>query len=231
MDTQRYLARVDHVALRFRRARFHIFESLLDDLDARLLERAEDRPLRILDIGGRPQFWTDVGLDLAQHHVTVVNLPSDLRPSSHPSIAVAAGDARDLRDFSAGDFDVVFSNSVIEHVGVWEDQQRMANEVRRLAAAYFVETPNFWFPLEPHSYVPGFQLLPTELRVRLIRRFALGYLPRITDWSDAHDLAEHTRLVTHDELARLFPDATIVHESLLGMTKSLIAMRAPPATH
>ncbi len=101
----------------------------------------------------------------------------------------------------------------------------MAAEVRRLSDVYFVQTPNFWFPLEPHTYVPCFQLMPLEVRTRLIQHFALGYFPRLPDESEARKLAEETRLLTRSELARLLPDAIIEEEPLLGMTKSLIALK------
>lgn len=213
----RYFEWINRRALGFRRARFRLFESLLADFGG--------RPVRILDVGGRQDFWLKMGLDLSKHHVTVVNLPSELLPPVHPNIATAVGDARDLRQFAPGDFDVVFSNSVIEHVGLWHDQQRMAAEVKRLSATYFVQTPNFWFPFEPHAHVVGFQFLPLEVRAKLIQRFALGYFPRIVDGVEARKAAAETRLLTRSELSRLFPDADIVEEPLLGMSKSLMAVK------
>ena len=73
------------------------------------------------------------------------------------------GDAVDMPGISDGAFDVVFSNSVIEHVETYENQRRMAAEIRRVGRRYFVQTPNRHFPLEPHFLVPGFQLLPYPL--------------------------------------------------------------------
>ena len=59
--------------------------------------------------------------------------------------------------FKDKSFDAVFSNSVIEHVGTFEDQKMMANEVIRVTNFYFIQTPNLYFPIEPHFLVPFFQ--------------------------------------------------------------------------
>ena len=50
----------------------------------------------------------------------------------------------------------------------------MAAEVRRLAPVYWVQTPNFWFPMEPHFLTPAWHWLPVDLRVAMLRRRALG---------------------------------------------------------
>jgi len=74
------------------------------------------------------------------------------------------GDACQM-PFESKSFDFVFSNAVIEHVGRFDRQQQMANEIRRVARkGYFVATPNRWFPIDPHSYLPYFQLMPLRVR-------------------------------------------------------------------
>lgn len=219
---ERYFAWANRFALRLRKARFRLFEALLSGFGG---ER-----VRILDVGGHEDFWLNMGIDLSKHHVTVLNLPSELRRAAHPGITTVVGDACDLGQYSRGDFDVVFSNSVIEHVGLWRDQQRMAAEVRRLSETYFVQTPNFWFPFEPHAHVPGFQFLPLGVRTRLLQRFSLGHFPRLPDEADARKLAAETRLLERSELSQLFPDAEIEEEPLFGMTKSLMAVKRRQAT-
>jgi SAM-dependent methyltransferase len=136
------------------------------------------------------------------------------------NVTTMAADARAL-PFRDREFDVAFSNSVIEHVPP-EDQQRFADEVRRVSARYFVQTPNKWFPIEPHYQLPLFQFLPRRVRKWLNGRFALGWQPR-GHW-------EEITLLSARDLSRLFPDARIVRERMLGLTKSVIAVRGTPAT-
>jgi hypothetical protein len=63
------------------------------------------------------------------------------------------------------------------------------------------------------------------VRTRLIQQFALGMMPRIPDAGEARKLAETTRLLRRRELQEIFPDATIEDERLLGMTKSITAVK------
>jgi hypothetical protein len=76
------------------------------------------------------------------------------------------GDARSL-ELPDQSFDIVFSNSVIEHVGTWEDQHAFARETARVGKRYWIQTPNKHFPIEPHMNFPYFQFLPRALQERL----------------------------------------------------------------
>jgi SAM-dependent methyltransferase len=120
-------------------------------------------------------------------------------------------DARDL-PFGDGEFDIAYSNSLIEHVVEPEDRERVAREIRRVGKRYFVQTPNRWFPVEPHALLPGVHLLPRRLGRRL------------WDLGVSDDPFDETRLLGAAELRRLFPDADIVRERLGPLTKSLIAV-------
>jgi hypothetical protein len=180
------------------------------------------RPLRVLDVGGTQRFWEIVeptGLD----GVRVVLLNQVAPVVSRPGFEGVAGDARDLGRYADGEFDLVFSNSVIEHVGDLAAQRRMADEVRRVGRRWFVQTPNRYFPLEPHFLVPGFQFLPLAARAGLARRFALGWYPRQPDAAAARALVESIRLLDEGEVRALFPGATIRKERLAGLTKSFMA--------
>jgi hypothetical protein len=70
-------------------------------------------------------------------------------------------------------FDLVFSNSVIEHLFSIQNQQKMANEVKRVGKNYYIQTPNKFFPIEPHWVFPFFQFLPFGLKVYLTKNFNL----------------------------------------------------------
>ncbi len=133
--------------------------------------------------------------------------------------------ARNLSQLDDLSFDVVHSNSVIEHVGLWRDECKMAQEVRRLAARYFVQTPNYWFPLEPHLRTPFVHWLPVPWRAAIVRRRACGYFPRARSYDEARNILDDARLLDARAMATLFPDAVIERERIAGLTKSLIAIR------
>ena len=202
------------LATRMRRQRFAFFLSLLENVR---------RPLTILDVGGTQQFWDMMGRDrLPGARITLLNVAA--QPVTGEGFESVAGDARDLSRFETSSFDVVFSNSVIEHLGPrFADQQRMADEIKRVGNRYFVQTPNRHFPLEPHFLVPGFQFMPLALRVWLVSHFNVGWYPRIHDKAKARAEVESVSLLTERDLRRLFPQAQIYRERLLGLTKSFVA--------
>ena len=90
--------------------------------------------------------------------ITLLNLT--LVETDLPNVISIAGDATDLSDFADKSFDIAFSNSVIEHLFSFQNQQKMALEAQRVSRYHFIQTPNFWFPIEPHWVFPCFQFLP-----------------------------------------------------------------------
>jgi len=203
------------VATRLRRRRFQILLTMLGDFPG---------PVNVLDIGGTPDYWQMMlagGAMPPSLHVTLVNL--EAAAVSHPNFTALAGDARALPQFADRQFDIVFSNSTIEHVGGWGDQQRMAQEVRRLGRRYYIQTPNRYFPIEPHFLFPCFQFLPIAARVWLVRHFKLGWYSRLPDRADALREVTGIRLLTRREFRQLFPEATLYQEKFCGLTKSFVA--------
>ncbi len=179
------------------------------------------RPLRILDVGGTEEFWRISFGDLTGLEITLLNVKAET--PRDPRFRCVTGDARSMPQFHAGQFDIVFSNSVIEHVGDWNQQWRMAAEIRRVGKRFFVQTPNKFFPIEPHFLVPGFQFLPVPVRVAMVRRWKLGWWPRIPDKAAAQKEIESIRLLTRSEVQKLFPEASIGVERFAGMPKSFFA--------
>jgi len=180
-------------------------------------------PITILDIGGWQEFWEVMEFTDTPHQIILLNL-HEIRVR-HPNFTSMVGDARKLDSFADKSVDVVFSNSVIEHLGTYADQQQMANEVRRVGKKYFVQTPSFFFPIEPHFLFPGFHWLPFSVRLLLIRRFSLGYIARKQSREQAMQTLGEFRLLKGNEMKALFPDASIYSESVLGFTKSYIALK------
>ena len=115
----------------------------------------------------------------AQIHVTLLNNDFAERPQL-PYLSYVVGDAREMGMFPGRHFDICFSNSLMEHLGT-ADQRRVANEIRRVSKGYFVQTPNRYFPMEPHFLVPGWQFLPVSLRARLLQGRDLGWMKRERD--------------------------------------------------
>lgn len=201
------------LAVKLRRRRFELFLELLDRVQA---------PVKVLDVGGTARFWSTMpraGRDRLR--ITLVNL--ERQPVEGTNMESVAGDATNLSQFADGEFDVVFSNSVIEHLFTFDAQLRMANEVRRVGRRYFVQTPNLYFPLEPHFLVPGFQFFPVDLRVWLVSHFDVGWYKRIPDPVAARTEVESIRLLSRADLRRIFPEARIYEERFAGMVKSFVA--------
>lgn len=196
-----------------------------------LVETAYDRygHVRILDIGGTKAYWTIFPKDAFSErkvHVTLVNLPDSSTSVDENDFTFVAADGCDMRDkFADNSFHIVHSNSVIEHVGNWQRMTAFSREVRRLAPAYFVQTPNFWFPIEPHFMAPVFHWLPEPVRAAFVQRFALGHRKRQPDIGKAVEEVESVHLVNRKMFSFLFPDGQLITERLMGLPKSLIAIR------
>jgi hypothetical protein len=133
------------------------------------------------------------------------------------------GDGTQLR-FSDNEFDIVFSNSVVEHLRDWEAQQQFASEVRRVGRRYWVQTPAREFFMEPHMLTPCFHWLPRNVQFGLARRCTVwGILERPTAARSAEYVSE-LRLLGFDEVSQLFPQSLILRERFLGFTKSYVAV-------
>lgn len=178
---------------------------------------------RVLDIGGTPECWELLGV---RPHLVLLNTPragEDLAGAAE----WVAGDGRRL-PFRDQCFDVVFSNSVIEHVGDTASQQAFAREVARVGRAYWVQTPNRWFPVEQHLLTPFIHWLPKRWqRVLVPRGTVWGALTRTTEdrrrFYFEHYLND-VRLLGPGEFTRLFPGARVIRERFAGITKSLIVV-------
>jgi hypothetical protein len=170
---------------------------------------------RIIDLGGQSGFWADVDIPL---DITIVNLPGTLGPMPERTphrLTMVEGDACGL-DYPDNAFDIAFSNSVIEHVGGPDRQTAMAQEARRLAPRYWVQTPSIWFPMEAHTNMPFWWFYPAQLK----RRFILRWRRTLPAWCE---MVEGTTVISHREMQDMFPEARIWTERLAGIPKSYVA--------
>jgi len=88
--------------------------------------------------------------------------------AAFPQVRAVRADGRDL-PFGNAEFDIGFSNAVVEHVAGGRDGQRQfVHELCRVARRVFVTTPNRRFPLEVHTLLPFVHWLPKGPRERLL---------------------------------------------------------------
>jgi len=194
------------VAINFRRKRLAFFKSLIESLP---------RPLNILDVGGTQEFWEILGFLQDDIHLTILN--TEPVEAKFPNVTTIVGDARDMRELKDKQFEVVVSNAVIEHVGNFKQQRQMAEEVQRVGKRYIVQTPNRYFPIEPHVLIPFFQFFPLKLKI-----FTATHTPN-WGWKAVHiEELSTIRLMSEKELRSVFPGTRIFKENFLGLSKSFI---------
>lgn len=200
-----------------RKRRFQIFREIIAGLD---------KPLNILDIGGTIDFWVKMDYHTIQGiNIVIINLYK--QESGFSNIKCMIGDGRDMSIFDDESFDIVFSNSVIEHQGLKDDRVRMAEEIKRVGKGYFIQTPNYYFPLEPHYRVPFFQFFPRSIKAFILRNINMGRIKKTDDPEKIHYELDRIYLLKKYELMELFNDCRILKERFFSLTKSFIAYKLP----
>jgi SAM-dependent methyltransferase len=160
---------------------------------------------RIVDVGcGR------LGLRRHEPELDITGVDLEPRPE-YPGPFVLA-DVLDGLPFADGEFDLAYCSSVIEHVAR-EDRAAFARELRRVARGWYVQTPAFSFPVEPHALLPVAHWLPPRVRRRYWRLGVAGA------W-------EEIALLRRAELAALFGEP--VPERAGPLVKSWISVRPAP---
>jgi len=197
---------------KFRKRRFTFFLEKIQDIE---------RPVMILDVGGEVDFWDSMDLEnRAEFKITILNV--QIRNAHRRDFILIKGDGRDMHQFADKSFDLVFSNATIEHLPSFSDQTRMAREIKRVGKKYFVQTPNRYFPIEPHFIFPFFQFCPHRLQIYMLTHFNMGFFTK-TNRAQAEEVTNNIRLLTQSELKILFPKAKIYKEKVCGLTKSFTA--------
>jgi hypothetical protein len=203
----------------FRHKRFAQFEALIAELP---------RPLKILDIGGTQAFWE--GMDFVEQadiEIVLANLTGSA--PRHAAFRVCSADGRRL-PFASDSFDLVFSNSVIEHLGSRLGQEQMAAEVNRLGSNYYIQTPNRRFPIEPHYLLPLIHFLPRAWQARILLWLRIEYFDiRIDSLEKAYAVVDELVLLSAGEFHSLLPNGRLIKERFFGLTKSFtLIKRAEP---
>jgi len=207
---------INSLGNKFRNKRFNFFEKKLHYLQF---------PLKILDIGGTESFWVNRNFhNKNDFFITLLNLTKiEVHFSNFNSIV---GDAANLSQFKINEFDITFSNSVIEHLGSSEYQLKMAKEVIRVGKYHFIQTPNLFFPIEPHYLLPFFQFFPSKLKYFILTKTKLS---RGKKWNknSANNYINEIRLISFKEMKSLFPESKFYIEKVFGMKKSFTAHNFP----
>jgi SAM-dependent methyltransferase len=178
---------------------------------------------RVVDVGvGDTPFGTEPGV-AATHNffealypwperiTAVSDVPLPHFAEAFPAIRTVVADGLAL-PFADDEFDVAFSNAVVEHVGGREQQRRFVAELCRVAPRVFVSTPNRWFPVETHTLVPFVHWLPRPAADRAMRAL------RRERW-------ERVDLLTRAELLGLFPTDVAARAVESRITISVVAER------
>lgn len=198
------------------------FATLKDNFELLIQQK---NSINILDIGGEYNYWQGLNWDTSQCRITLLNLTEITIPDSMKNtFSSVAGNAMNL-DYEKGDFDIIYSNSVIEHMGSIEGQEKFADEVMRVCDRFIIQTPSLWFPLEPHCRIPFFQFIPHFIRAFLIMWFKINYFPQQKTYSEAYRVSKTTLLFTKSRLKRLFPNCECKTEKLFGLPKSYIIVK------
>lgn len=178
--------------------------------------------MSVIDLGGTVEAWQRAPIRPARVHVVNLESPPEEMPDW---IRADQADACSLPPrISDGTYDLVFSNSVIEHVGGHVQRMRFAEAVHKLAERHWVQTPYRYFPIEPHWLFPGFQFLPLAVRAELSCRWPLAHTLS-ESWDDGLSAAMSVELLSRAEMAAYFPDSTLRFERMMGAVKSLIAVK------
>jgi ubiquinone/menaquinone biosynthesis C-methylase UbiE len=163
-------------------------------------QHLSSKGLPLLDVGGGAGIDGEfLRLYTQFSRVVIANLKPSFHGLEDQRVSKIVPDGRQL-PFPDKSFDWVISNVVIEHVGDWADQKSSAQEIRRVASCgYFVTTTDWYFPLEPHTFLPFYQFLPVSVQ-RRGSRYSPGYVREY----------EQITLLSAAHMRPLFPDAKVI---------------------
>jgi ubiquinone/menaquinone biosynthesis C-methylase UbiE len=187
-----------------------------------------DEQTKLLDVGAEINPNGERGLQLIDQYpwkekISAINISprhiSSIR-QLYPEIETVVGDACAL-PWPDDHFDIVYSNAVIEHLGSFEQQKRMAAEIMRVGKRWFVCTPNRWYPFEFHLRLPLVTWLPGTTYLRIGRLMAYNHVAKRYVFGIKRD---DLRLMTSRELLLCFPNSKIIKQRVTFMAETLIAI-------
>lgn len=210
--TVAHSANPNSIGNKFRQKRIAFLESLIEPLP---------KPIKILDVGGSERFWVNANFHKRKDlEITLLNL--SIFTTEHTNMTSVIGDATNLSQYENNSFDLVFSNSVIEHLYTKENQQKMAAETQRVGKFYCIQTPYKYFIIEPHYVLPLFQFVPKKFAYWILTKTNLS---RLNKWEphEAKQYLDEIRLLSKKEMIELYPKGKLWEEKFFGLTKSISA--------
>lgn len=168
-----------------------------------------DEKTKILDIGGAPYFWQNFPIKCKIYCLNIYAMKSD-----SDNVITIRYDGNNI-PFPGKYFDIVHSNSVIEHVGSFNSQMHFSKEIQRVGRNFWVQVPYYYFFWEPHAFFPFFQFIPDNIKKLIIKHF------NKSPYTIEELLSIH--LLSIRELKILFPKCKIIREKFVIFTKSIIA--------
>ena len=179
----------------------------------------------LLDVGGSAGTWTTEPQRVER--IDCLNIrPIDWN-NSNPEYRIhpLTGDGCQL-PFPDKSYDILFSNSVIEHVGDWEKQISFAKEARRVGKKLWIQTPAYECPLEPHYMAPFVHWFPVRVRRKILRWVTPWGLISRPSQRTVDETIAFTKLLSKAQVTQLFPDCVIITERLFFIfPKSYVAYR------
>ncbi|MEN6384977.1 MAG: class I SAM-dependent methyltransferase [Phycisphaerales bacterium] len=181
---------------------------------------------KVLDVGAEINPTSDRGLQLIdsyqwKNNISAVNLSSahiDRIKHFYPQIDARVGDACKL-PWPDKYFDIVYCNAVIEHLGNFINQKKMAKEIMRVGKSWFVATPNRWYPFEFHLRLPFITWFPGNFYLLAGRFCSYCHVKKKYVFGlSRNDL----RLMTSKELKQSFLDSKILKQRITFMAETLI---------
>ncbi len=177
---------------------------------------------KILDVGGDQYNWKFLS---RKPEIKVINIVKpDNWDEKMGNFRFETGDGTNI-NYPDKAFDIVYSNSVIEHLGNWTNQKLFAKEVLRVGKSVYVQTPAKEFFVEPHLITPFVHWFPLIWQSKLLRNFTLWGLITRPSQSYVDAFLAERRLLSLKEFRELFIECEIMHEKLCFFTKSYIALR------
>jgi SAM-dependent methyltransferase len=178
------------------------------------------REMSVLDVGGRPIIWELLAQECDIRPEKLVLLNTESEEESFDSYERVIGDGRHL-PYADNAFDLVFSNSVIEHVGNETDKIAFAQECLRVGKNIYIQTPNRWFPIETHLVTLFIHWFPQEWFSKL-SFLSIRFLFLLSNRQQFQDIVSGIQLVDKQQLKTFFPKRNIITERFFGIAKSFI---------